>query len=101
MPKNLFVINLKYIVELETITQHKEAHLKFIKEHFENGTLLLAGPQVPRFGGIILAQGKDRKSVENLMAQDPFAIHRCAEFQITEFKVTKTSKVFQNILEQI
>ncbi|HXD77121.1 MAG TPA: YciI family protein [Puia sp.] len=83
---SLFVISLRYLVSLEKIDASMEAHVAFLQKHFKSGHFLVAGRQVPRTGGVIIASAKDRPAVERITAEDPFLKKKLASADIVEFK---------------
>jgi uncharacterized protein YciI len=50
---------------------------------------VMAGPKVPREGGVILASGIERERLDAILAEDPFAQQKLAHYEITEFKATR------------
>lgn len=89
MRDHLFVVILTYIVPLEQIDLYKAQHLEFLDHYYSKGVLIVSGPQVPRTGGVLLAKCSSREKLEQILAEDPFAINGLAEYKIHEFEVTK------------
>ena len=81
----MFIIDLKYIVPLEELDKHMTAHVKFLKEYYKKNIFVASGRKVPRTGGIILALADSKENIEKIIQEDPFYIHKLAEFSITEF----------------
>jgi len=81
----MFIINLNYIVPLEELDKHMTEHVKFLKVYYKKNVFVASGRKVPRTGGIILALAKSKEEVEQIISEDPFYIHKLAEFTITEF----------------
>jgi uncharacterized protein YciI len=67
-------------------------HMTFLDKHYKQGDFLVSGRQMPRTGGIIIAKGKNRASVERLMQQDPFVKGKLATMDIVEFSASQVSK---------
>lgn len=78
---SLFVISLRYLAPLEKIDAMLPKHLAFLDKHFDAGDFLAAGRQVPRTGGIVIARGKNRASVERIIKQDPFVKSKLASVE--------------------
>jgi len=95
----MFVIILRYLVDISVIDQHRPAHLDFLDSYFSKGVFIASGPQSPRYGGVIIAKIQDRKTLQNIIQSDPYFIHNCAEYQITEFIPNKFSPNFARIIE--
>lgn len=87
----MFAILVTYVRPLNEIDALLDAHVRFLDEHFADGTFLAAGRQVPRTGGVILARSGDRAALEKLLTQDPFAIHGAATYQVVEFLASRTA----------
>ena len=81
----MFIINLNYIVPLDELDKHMNAHVKFLQKYYKQNIFIASGRKVPRTGGIILALADSKEQVEELIREDPFYIHQLAEFSITEF----------------
>jgi uncharacterized protein YciI len=85
----MYLINLRYTGALAEIDDALEAHRAFLVRWFEAGVFVIAGPKVPREGGIILATGIERARLDAILAEDPFAQQGLAHYEITEFKATR------------
>jgi uncharacterized protein YciI len=96
----MFVVILRYLVDLETILQNREDHVVFLKKYYDQGIFLVSGPQKPRNGGVILAQANSREELENILSQDPFKSRKLAEYQIYEFAPANFSPEFAVILQK-
>lgn len=93
----MFVIILRYLVDISIIDQHRPAHLKFLDEYYEKGCFIASGPQNPRYGGVIIAKASNRDELEAILAQDPYKQNKCAEYQITSFAPNKFAKGAENL----
>jgi uncharacterized protein YciI len=85
----MFVIELTYRADLADIDAHMAAHVAFLKKHYAAGTFLVSGRKIPRTGGIILASGKSREDIEEIVKDDPFHRHGLAEFRVIEFRASQ------------
>jgi uncharacterized protein YciI len=95
----MFVINLNYIVPLEQLDAHMGDHMKFLNKYYKENVFVASGRKVPRTGGIILAMGKKKEEVEELIKEDPFYIHKLAEFTVTEFLTSQVHPKFKTLLK--
>ena len=95
----MFIINLNYIVPLEKLDAHMTDHVKFLQKYYKLNIFLASGRKVPRTGGIILALAKSKEEVEAIMGEDPFYIHKLAEFTVTEFLTSQTHPEFKKMLK--
>lgn len=81
----MFIIDLKYIVPLEQLDLHMADHVAFLRKYYKQNLFVASGRKVPRTGGIILAMGPSKEHIEGVIQEDPFYIHKLAEFTVTEF----------------
>ena len=81
----MFIIDLNYIVPLGELDAHMADHVEFLRKYYRKNMFVASGRKVPRTGGIILALAGSKTDVEAIMREDPFCIHKLAEFTITEF----------------
>lgn len=87
----MFIVTLTYIRPVEEIDAHMEAHVAWLRRHYDSGLFVASGRQVPRVGGVILARSGDRAALEAVLAQDPFAQHKLARLDIVEFTPSMTA----------
>jgi uncharacterized protein YciI len=85
----MYVINMRYTGALAEIDDALEAHRIYLERYFAAGVFVMAGPKVPRDGGMIIASGIDRDRLDEIIAEDPFAREQLAHYDITEFKATR------------
>ena len=96
---NLFVVVLRYIVDLEKVDTYREGHIRFLEANYTDGNFIVSGPQVPRSGGIIIAKSQNRSLLEEKLKDDPFFVHHLAEYQIYEFQPTRYIPELHTLLE--
>lgn len=94
----MFIVELTYTTELSNVDKFLNAHVEFLNEQYELGYFHASGPKVPRTGGIILSNVKDKKELEAILEKDPFKINGLADYQITEFIPRKTSEELQFLI---
>jgi uncharacterized protein YciI len=94
----MFIINLNYIVPLETLDAHMSDHVKFLRKYYKQNVFVASGRKVPRNGGIILALAKSKEEIESIIAEDPFYTHKLAEFTITEFLTSQYHPELKKLL---
>lgn len=95
----MFIIDLNYIKPLDELDAHIGDHVTFLRKYYKKNVFIASGRKVPRTGGIILAQASSREEVGNIMAEDPFIIHRVAEFTITEFLTSQVHPGLKGLLK--
>ena len=95
----MFVIELVYKSSLEQIDAHMAAHVRFLKKYYAAGNFLVSGRKIPRDGGIILAVGKTRQQIEEIVKEDPFHKHGLADFRIIEFRASQKADDIQGRID--
>lgn len=88
----MFVIILSYIKPIEVIDALRPSHLEFLDKYFAKDVFVASGRQTPLKGGVILAAGKSRTEIEQIISEDPFYIEKVANFEIIEFTPTKLNE---------
>ncbi len=96
----LFVIILRYTASLQEIDAAMKAHVAFLDRHYARGEFLVSGRQEPRTGGVILARGKNREAIEQMMKDDPFVKSGLAEVEVVEFRASQMSKGLARYLKK-
>lgn len=99
--KTLFVVILRYLVPIETILSQRGEHLEFLDKYYKQGIFQASGPQVPRYGGMILASASNRDDLNKILQEDPFYQYKSAEYQVIEFAINKQSDAFAEFLKKI
>ena len=96
---SLFVVILRYLVNIERIFEHLPEHYVFLDKNYAEGIFLASGPQKP-IGGLILAKADNRDTLMDVLVQDPFYQHKLVEFQVYECNPTKYSKMFEGLFAE-
>jgi uncharacterized protein YciI len=95
----MFIVNLNYIVPLEKIDAYMTDHVKFLQKYYKQNVFVASGRKVPRTGGIILALARSREEIEQIISEDPFYIHKLAEFSVTEFLTSQHHPDLKKLLK--
>ena len=95
----MFIVSLSYIKPLAEVEQHLEAHRAWLDKQYAAGSLLMSGRKQPRTGGVILMRAESRADAERLLAEDPFHQAGVADYQLTEFQVSKVAPGLEACLE--
>lgn len=96
--KKFFIVLLKYVKPLEDIDIHRPSHLDFLEHYYKEEVLLISGPQVPRNGGVLLAQCKNKENLMVILQNDPFMVNKLATYEVIEFAPTKYNDIFNQIM---
>ncbi|MFF8311603.1 YciI family protein [Streptomyces lydicus] len=97
----MFVLELTYTAPLDRVDAALEAHVEWLHKEYAAGHFIAAGRKVPRDGGVILAAGIDRATVERIVAEDPFTQAGVCAYRITEFVATTTAPALETYREQL
>jgi uncharacterized protein YciI len=85
----VFVIELTYTADLARIDAHMKAHVAFLNKYYAAGVFVVSGRKIPRDGGIIIATGRTRAQIEEIVKEDPFCARGLAEFRVIEFRASQ------------
>ena len=97
----MFIIDLHYIVPLEQLDAHMTEHVKYLQKYYKLNVFVASGRKVPRTGGIILALTKSREELDKIIKEDPFYIHKLAEFKVTEFMTSQSHPEIKKLLKGV
>ena len=93
----MFIVSLTYTKPLNEVNEYVEAHIKYIKEHYDKGNFIASGRQVPSIGGVIISKLKSKVKLEEILKQDPFYIANVANYEIMEVISVITANGFDNL----
>jgi uncharacterized protein YciI len=95
----MFIIELVYKAPLEQIDAHMAAHVRFLKKYYAAGNFVVSGRKIPRDGGIIVAVGRTRQQIEEIVREDPFHARGLADFRIMEFRASQRADDIQKRID--
>lgn len=98
--KTMFIISLNYKVPLEEIDKYLAAHVAYLDKQYALGNFQTSGRKIPRTGGIILSQLKDKTVLQKTLEKDPFHAHDLADYELIEFIPSKATESFKHLLEE-
>jgi len=87
----MFIVTLTYLKPVEEIDALMDAHVAWLKRHYDDGLFIASGRRVPRTGGVILARSGDEAALRARLARDPFVIHGAACCDVVEFAASMTA----------
>jgi uncharacterized protein YciI len=87
--EGMFVLELTYTADLSEIDAAMKSHMRWLNAQYAAGHFLVSGRKIPRDGGVILATGSDRASVERIAAEDPFVKQGLATVRVIEFRASQ------------
>jgi uncharacterized protein YciI len=80
---------VRYRRPLEEVIAHQEPHRAYLRDLKARGTLLAAGPQDPRYGGIFLLRIPDdqpQAALDAIRDGDPFYQQGVAQYELLPWK---------------
>lgn len=101
MEKKIFIVVLRYLVNMDIINATRPSHLEFLKKYYDEGVFFASGRQNSGSGGIILARAEDRKTLLSILHQDPFYTKNLAELQVFDFTPHNFSESFGQFMETL
>jgi uncharacterized protein YciI len=81
----MLIVDLTYIKPLSEVEKYLHDHREFLSRHYARGNFLASGPKSPRTGGIIVSLVKE-STMNTIVQEDPFYIHKIAKYTITPFE---------------
>ncbi|MDF1796308.1 MAG: YciI family protein [Coxiellaceae bacterium] len=84
----MVIIELTYKKDLSEVDKYVELHRGFLDKYYNKGLFVASGPKKPRNGGVIVAL-LDAKSVNKVIAEDPFYQQEIADYSVIEFEATR------------
>jgi uncharacterized protein YciI len=94
-----FIIEIIYTASLETISTITPFHREFLKSGYDQGLLLMSGPQNPRSGGMVVARAASKEIIETFFKNDPYNVNKVATYTITEFEPVLHASILDNWIE--
>lgn len=95
----MYIVELTYLQPLSAIDAQLQAHRAFLTTQYERGIFIASGPKTPRNGGIFIVSGKvSRDELDALIEQDPFRVHKLADYRVTEFDPVKSHPQVTDLL---
>jgi uncharacterized protein YciI len=91
-----FVVEVTYRIPADQLGETLAAHRAFLQTGYDQGWLLLSGPQVPRTGGIIIARAPSRAAIEAFFLQDPYQHQQLADYRFVEFEPAKRAMLMED-----
>lgn len=96
----MVVITSKYIKPMEVVDKLVVEHRKFLDDCYKKSQLICSGPQIPRVGGVLIANVASIDEARGIMKNDPFSIHGAAEYQFIEFSPMKYDERFSCFIKK-
>jgi uncharacterized protein YciI len=79
----LTVVQGEYVVPIEEVDAHREAHLAFVAGLVEAGRVLLAGRRTPPDGSVLVVRGGDEAAAVAMLDDDPYVAAGVVRYEAT------------------
>jgi len=96
----VYIVTLTYVAELTEIDIALPDHSAWLDANYTDGVFLASGRQVPRVGGVILADGVTRDELERRLSIDPLNKRGLATYVVTEFSPSRTSPKMASLIPE-
>ncbi|VBB07894.1 dimeric alpha-beta barrel [Lucifera butyrica] len=96
----MFIVLLKYVKPLEEIDALLPGHIKFLEHQYKKSKFIFSGRRNPRIGGVILVNVDSERELHSILKEDPFYIHKVAEYETIEFIPTKYDPNFKCFIDK-
>lgn len=83
----MFLLLGRYLKPVDEVEVHLDAHRAWVRAHAEAGHFIAAGREIPLQGGLLVAVGIDRATVDEIIAEDPYVTEGLAEYDVREYDV--------------
>ncbi|WP_019910556.1 YciI family protein [Paenibacillus sp. HW567] len=94
----MFIVNLSYLKPISEVENHLEEHVEFLEKYYKLNKFIFSGRKVPRTGGVILVNATSTEEVDLILKEDPFYRNKIAQYEVTEFIITKYDDRFAAFL---
>jgi uncharacterized protein YciI len=92
----IYVLRNYHTTPIPEVRHVFPAHMLWIEDNLKSGTFLLAGPQEPRVGGLIITRVRDRAELQKVVAADPFG--DAVAYEITQVHATRFAQELEPLL---
>ena len=94
----MYLLDVAAVVSKEYYQEHKETHGAWVKEGFDKGFFILAGPKKDELGGFVLVNDIDKRELMDFISEDPFVIEEVAKYEIHSFSVGMAKEELKQVI---
>jgi uncharacterized protein YciI len=84
-----FIVEITYTASLEKVATITPKHREFLQKGYDQGLLLMSGPQNPKTGGIVVCRAASLADIQDFFRNDPYGQGKVAEYRFIEFEPVK------------
>jgi uncharacterized protein YciI len=96
----MYALISRYKRPLSEVDKQVDAHRAWLRKNYAAGTFLISGRQRSGAGGFILAAGIERRQLDAILADDPFAQNDLADYEIVEVGPTMADERLSFLIEK-
>lgn len=91
---------VRYDAPEEELAKHNAEHRAYMRGFFEQGKLVVAGPFVPRSGGLLIFNVEDRAELDAMLEDEPFHKRGYYTLEVHEWGPTLGAEGFAQLAER-
>jgi uncharacterized protein YciI len=84
-----FIVEIIYTAPIEKVSTITPLHRAYLQKGYDQGWLLMSGPQNPRTGGIVVCRAPSLEEIQSFFKNDPYNQNKVADYRFTEFEPLK------------
>lgn len=91
-----FIVEVTYRYPVEQLADTVPQHRAFLAGGYEQGWLLLSGPQVPPLGGMLVGRAPSLEALQAFIACDPYQVKGLADYRFVEFNPVLRASIVED-----
>lgn len=95
-----FIVEVTYRIPVEQIGDVLNEHRAYLQIGYDQGWLLMSGPQIPKTGGVIIARAPSRRELEEFFSKDPYQAKGIGDYRFIEFDPVKRQDFIVSWIEE-
>jgi uncharacterized protein YciI len=99
-PWKFFCIEVTYRIPVEELGERVALHRAYLQIGYDQGWLLMSGPQNPKTGGMIIARAPSREAIVDFFSRDPYQVNGLADYRFVEFEPVKHQDLLKDWISQ-
>ena len=93
----MFVITSTDLKPKEIVDKYFKEHREYLDVYYKQGIFLAFGRVSSRDGGVILATGKTKEEIEEILKEDPFTREGISNYDVIEFSPIKVGEGLERL----
>jgi Uncharacterized protein conserved in bacteria len=84
-----FIVEIIYLAAYEQIATVTPKHREFLQKGYDQGWLLMSGPQNPKKGGVVVCKAPSLEAIQEFFKNDPYFLAKMTDYRFIEFEPVK------------